>query len=31
MKDKEVFDKMTSQGVFILVSSRRIAKEKILL
>jgi transposase len=30
MKDKEVFDKMTSQGVFMLVSSRRIAKEKIL-
>ncbi|MGD9153885.1 MAG: transposase [Bacillota bacterium] len=30
LKDEEVFDKMATQGVFVLVSSRRIAKEKIL-
>jgi hypothetical protein len=30
MKDKDVYDKMSRQGLFILVSSRRIAKDKIL-
>lgn len=30
MKDGEVFDKMASHGVFILVSSRKMVKEKIL-
>jgi len=30
LSDKDVFDKMQDQGVFVLVSSRRIAKNKIL-
>ena len=30
MNDGEVFDKMASQGVFILVSSGKMVKEKIL-
>lgn len=30
ISDKDVYEKMQSQGVFILISSRRIAKDKIL-
>jgi transposase len=30
LRDKDVYAKMTRQGVFILISSRRIAKDKIL-
>jgi transposase len=30
LKDEEVFDKMTGQGVFILVSSEKISKNRVL-